>query len=663
MTRRMKYWMTGRQWGLVLILLMAGGLASCKGGSSSEKSTSAGAAASNNGASLNKNDYPVFPDTDAGADPSVSAELGGKGFKGEGWETNTDFDLIGDARAVKGGLYRDATGDFPGTLRMAGPESNTSTNYAIKSLMYETLLTLHPTTLQYVPVIATHWQISPDKQTFRFRINPNARFSDGTPVTSDDVVATWKLMTDKTLEDPANLEQFGRFETPVAESKYIVKVRAKELGWQNFDIFGTGLPIFPAHILNTVNGAAYLKDYNFKFFPGTGPYVVKPEDVIKGKSVSMRRRNDYWAAKYRANVGQYNFDEIRYIVVRDQNLVFEMFKKGELDTYNVNRSKIWVQELDTDRFKQGVLVKKKVFNNYPASIQFMAFNTRRPPWDDVRMRKAITLLFDRQTLIEKLFFKEYFPIVSFFPGTIYANPNNPKNDYNPEEALKLLAEAGWKDRDSQGRLTKGGKPLQLDLTYGDKGSETYLTVFQDDLRKVGITMNLVLRAPETVWKMEMQRQFDFVAAGWGAGSVFPMPAVEYKSKLADQLNTNNISGFKDKRIDEICDEYDKSFDVKKRTALLQELDGILTSQYHYVMDWYPPAERLAYWNKFGMPTGTLSNIGEYYGSLGPGIPQLWWIDPDKNAKLAKAMGDPSIKMDIPPVEDHYWQEYTKKAQK
>ncbi len=75
--------------------------------------------------------------------------------------------------------------------------------------------------------------------------------------------------------------------------------------------------------------------------------------------------------------GQYNFDEIRYIVVRDANLIFELFKKGELDTYNVNRSKIWVQELNTDRFKQGLLVKRKVFNNYPANIQFMAFNTRR----------------------------------------------------------------------------------------------------------------------------------------------------------------------------------------------------------------------------------------------------------------------------------------------
>jgi microcin C transport system substrate-binding protein len=659
----MKRWATGRRWGLFGVLLVSLGLASCRGGSSPEKSASAGAATSNNGASLNKNDYPVFPDPDAGADPAVPAELGGKGFKGEGWETSTDFDLIGDGRAVKGGLYRDAILDFPGTLRMAGPEANTYINYAIQGLTYEPLVTLHPATLQYIPVLATHWQISPDKQTFRFRIDPNARFSDGTPVTSDDVVASWKLMVDKTLQSPSSLEAYERFDPPIAESKYIVKVHSKELGWQNFDIFGATLRIFPASILKTMNGAAYLKDYNFKLLPGTGPYMVKPEDVIKGKSVSLRRRNDYWAAKYRANVGQYNFDEIRYVVVRDDNLIFELFKKGELDTYNVNRSKIWAQELDTDRFKQGVLVKKKVFNNYPADLQFMAFNARRPPWDDVRMRKAIALLFDRQTLIEKLFFKEYIPIVSFFPGTIYANPNNPKNEYNPEEALKLLADAGWKDRDAQGRLTKGGKPLQLDLIYDQKSSETYLTVFQEDLRKVGITLNLVLRSPETRWKMEMQRQFDFVSAGWGAGGVFPMPSVEYKSKLADPNDTNNISGFKDKRIDEICDEYDKSFDVKKRTALLQELDGILTSQYHYVLDWYAPAVRLAYWNKFGMPTGTLSNTGEYYGSLGPGIPQLWWIDPDKNAKLSKAMGDPSIKMEIPPVEDHYWEEYTKKAQK
>src|SRR5262249_31485883 len=114
---------------------------------------------SNANVSLNKDDYPVFPDADAGADPSVPAEMGGKGFKGEGWETNPDFDLIGDPRAVKGGALRDQMISFPGTLRMAGPEWNGHDNYWISYLVYESLLNLHPTTLQYMPALATHWKV------------------------------------------------------------------------------------------------------------------------------------------------------------------------------------------------------------------------------------------------------------------------------------------------------------------------------------------------------------------------------------------------------------------------------------------------------------------------------------------------------------------------
>jgi len=327
----------------------------------------------------------VFPDTDPGADPSVPAEQGGKGFKGEGWETNTNFDLIGDPHAVKGGMLRDVMVDFPGTLRMAGPEWNTSVNYMIAGLVYETLLTLHPTTLEYMPVLATHWKIEPDKLTYRFRIDPNARYSDGTPVTAEDVVATWKFLTDKTLQDLFFYTQYNKLEQPVAESKYIVRMKAKELAWQNF-LTASSIRPFPAHILKNVDGATYLKDYNFKLIPGTGPYIVTESDIEKGKSITIRRRKDYWAEKYRASVGQYNFDQIKSIVVRDPNLIFEMFKRGDLDYYYVNRSKVWVEELKDDRFQRGLLVKRKVFNNYPSNIQFMAFNTRRKPWDDIRMR-------------------------------------------------------------------------------------------------------------------------------------------------------------------------------------------------------------------------------------------------------------------------------------
>jgi microcin C transport system substrate-binding protein len=652
---RLHAWVTGVVGAIVVTT-------ACGGGSTPPPASSAGSSQPSSNptnVSLDRNAYPVFPDPDAGADPSVPAEQGGKGFKGEGWETNTDFDLVGDPRAVKGGVFRSWMLSFPGTLRMAGPEWNTSINYTISSLVYETLLGLHPTTLKFMPILATHWQVSPDKLTYRFRLDPNARFSDGTPVTADDVVASWNFHADKTLQDLFFYTEYNELEKPVAESKYIVRMKAKALNWRNFMI-ASGMRVFPAHVLKSFTGANYLRDYNFKLMPGTGPYTVTEADVRKGASVSLRRRNDYWGSKYRANVGQYNFDELRYTVVRDQNLAFEQFKRGDLDYYSVNISQQWVQELNYDDFQRGVLVKRKVFNNYPGTRQALSFNTRRKPWDDERIRRAFILLLNRGQLIKTLFFDEYLPLNSYFPGTSYENQNNPKNEYNPQEALRLLDEAGWKQRDSQGRLVRNGQPLQVELLYSDKGSERWLTVYQQDLRKVGIGLNLRLVNPETRFKMLMQRQFELGSTAWGVGSVFPIPRPEYHSETADVQNTNNVSGFKDKKIDAIIEQYDVEFDASKRNLLLNQLDGLLAGQYHDITEWYLPSHRFAYWNRFGMPPGVFSRVGDEEGTLGPGIPQLWWFDPQKSQRVDQALRDKSIKMEAPPVEDRYWQEYTKR---
>ncbi len=197
---------------------------------------------------MDKNDYPVFPDADAGADASVSAEDGGAGFVGEGWDTNTEFDLIGDPSAVKGGSFSQHMTDFPGTLRTEGPDT-ILWNQQISGMVYETLLGLHPTTLEYMPGLATHWQVSEDLMNFRFRINPNARFSDGDAVTSEDVVASWDFMMNPDIQAPMNRITYDKFERPVAESKYIVSVRSKDLNWRNFLYFSQSMLIYPEHVL------------------------------------------------------------------------------------------------------------------------------------------------------------------------------------------------------------------------------------------------------------------------------------------------------------------------------------------------------------------------------------------------------------------------------
>ena len=138
------------------------------------------------------------------------------------------------------------------------------------------------------------------------------------------------------------------------------------------------MSIFPAHVLKTVDGAAYLKDYNFKLLPGSGPYTVDEADIVRRARASrIRRRTDYWAEKYRRNVGLDNFDEIREIVVRDQNLAFEMFKKGDLDYYYVERlarvgggAELRPRPARPDPEAEG-------FNDAPSGILGIAFNTRK----------------------------------------------------------------------------------------------------------------------------------------------------------------------------------------------------------------------------------------------------------------------------------------------
>ena len=638
----------------VLIAALALGITGCGRSSNPESGPGSTSPVARSGpVSMNKADYPVFPDADAGADPSVSAEQGGKGFTGTGWETSTDFDFIGDPRAVKGGLLRDEIPDFPGTLRMEGPEANTQFNFEIEAMCYESLLGLHPTSLKYMPSLATHWQISPDKLTYRFRINPNAKFSDGTPVTSDDVVASYDFRMDKTLQAPMDQLIFGKINRPVAESKYIVRVQSKQVNWRTF-LYFSGMLVFPAHVLKTMNGDKYLKEYNFKILPGSGPYIILDSDIAKGESIIVRRRKDYWAASARANIGMNNFDQLRFDVVRDDNLAFEKFKKGEMDIFQVARARQWVEETDFESVQRGLVQKRKIFNNYPQGITGFALNTRKPPLDDIRVRKALTLLLDRRQLLEKIMFNQYEPENSYNPQTPYENPDNPKNEYDPQQALKLLADAGWNSRDSQGRLVKGGSPLQIEVLYDTKTFEPHLTVYQEDLRKVGISLNLRLITPETQFQMVNERHFQMTIMAW-SGQVFPDFESQFDSTLADVNNTNNITGFKNARVDEILAAYDKMFDLQDRIRAIREMDGILANAYQYILLWDAPYYRVLYLNKFGAPPGYLTRTGDYYS-----IHQMWWIDPEKEAQLQNAMRNSSMKLPVGPTEDRYWPEYDKK---
>ena len=149
-----------------------------------------------------------------------------------------------------------------------------------------------------------------------FRINPDARFSDGEEVTAEDIVASWDIRMDETILMPSTQLVYGKLERPEILGKYLITVKAKTLNWRNMLYFG-GMSILPEHYLKDLDGTAYLEEYNMKMLPGSGPYIIKDEDIINQESFTLTRQENWWAKDERTAKYLFNFDLISSGIVSD----------------------------------------------------------------------------------------------------------------------------------------------------------------------------------------------------------------------------------------------------------------------------------------------------------------------------------------------------------
>jgi len=598
-------------------------------------------------------------------DMTTPAEQGGYGFEDLaedlGYVTYKmqpeEQIFFGDPRAKKGGTLRHITTRFPVTMRTEGQNANYVENSTIAGLCYEGLLSTHPVTLEFIPALASHWKISDDKMKFWFRINPDARFSDGREVIADDVVATWDLHMDETILSPSDQLVYGKFERPVAESKYIVSVTCKELSWRNLLYFGA-MSIFPSYYLNQIDGAEYLKEYQFKMLPGTGPYEIKEEDIISQESFAFTRRPDYWAKDDPMSKYTSNFDKIRFMVVKDNNpLMFEKFKKGESDFYTVSKAREWVEETDFEAIRKGWVQKRKIYSEKPAGTSGYAFNMRKWPFNDKRIRMAFTYLYNREKMNEEMYYNEYSMMNSLYSGSIYENPDNEKVVYSPEKAVKLLEEAGFKSRNKDGWLVNDeGRVLRFEIAIM-KGLDYMVTPVQQMMKEYGIDMQIKYIDGNANWKNLMERNFTIYMQSWN-GLVFPNPETSLHSSLADENNTNNISGFKNARVDELLEEYDKTFDQARRVEIIREIDGIYSDVHPAAWGIARNYQRILFWNKFGYPEYMVTRFGGDYRS----IFTHWWFEPEKAQALEEAIAN-DTDLPVGDVNVRFWPEYLKQHNK
>jgi microcin C transport system substrate-binding protein len=309
-----------------------------------------------------------------------------------------------------------------------------------------------------------------------------------------------------------------------------------------------------------------------------------------------------------------------------------------------------------DEIKYNHIIKQKIHTQAPASKWRYAFNMREEPFNDIRVRKAFYMLIDRKKILEKFLYNEYQYADSYYPNSFYENEKSPKVRYNPEEAFELLEEAGYsqKNLNAEGYIVKDGKVFELTLNILKEIDTRIETFLQEEFESVGIKINLKNVSWATQLKDLNKRNFK-ITRSITTSLLFPNPEHVYHSKYADPNNTNNIWGLKNSRVDEICEEYNNEFDLKKRIPLIKELDFILTNQYISALMFYSDALKLLYWNKFGMPEFVLDRI-ESLGFWELIIIQYWWYDESADKALQEAEGK-DIMLPGRPYEIRYWEKY------
>lgn len=530
---------------------------------------------------------------------------------------------LASPRAAAGGEFVIYAGQYPGSLNYLLETS--STNASIFGEMFESLLSADPITIEETPNLAAKWTISDDKQTFTFSIDPRARWSDGKPVTAQDVKWTFDTIMDpKNQTGPFKVE-LGSFDKVEVVDAATVRFHAKEVHWACLTKAG-GMIVLPRHAFEG-------KDFNlvnFEFPVVSGLY--KLGEVKSGISVSLVRRDDWWGRDRPVAKGIGNFKTLKFRFYADAENAFEGFKKGEVDYYPVYTSRIWIQQTKGEPFDKNWIVKQKVTTHEPIRLQGWAMNMRRPPFDDVRVRQAMAYLLNRERMNETLMYNQYSMHKAYFENLWDADHPCPRKPlpFDKEAGRRLLKEAGWVANPATGLLEKGGKPFKFRFLERDPAFQKFLAIYAEDLKDVGIEMTVEMKDWAS-WIKDMDSfNFDMTTCAWGSGlRIDPEPM--WSTKAGKEPGGNNYGGLSDPRVDKIIEEQKPIFDIAKRNEMFRDLDGILYDLHPYALAWYANYTRLLYWNKFGTPPTVLTKFGSEEGAY-----DLWWYDEDAAADLQDA---------------------------
>ena len=487
----------------------------------------------------------------------------------------------------------------------------------------------------------------------RFKLRNFAKFSDGTKVTSDDVIFSFKILMSK--GHPAWKNYYNQVEEVLKINE--LEVQFNFSGETNRElplIIGYQLPIFSKKYWSNKQFDKTTLDPPV----GSGPYLIS--GLQPGRSITLKRDPNYWGKNLNVNKGRYNFDEIHTDYYRDVTVALEAFKSGAYDFRLENSSKNWATAYNFNATENGQVIVEEIPYARPSGMQGFAFNTRKPIFKNRNVRKALTYAFDFEWSNKNLFYNAYTRTKSFFDNSELSSQSYPskkelkilskfKDKIPPEifneiyqpprtddkenglrknlrTARRILKDEGWIIQNDILTNKITGEVFKFEILLRSPLFERIVLPLKRNFKKLGIEVSIRTVQDDSQYQKRLE-EFDFDMVVTNFGSVIS-PGNEQKnwwsSEAADQPGTQNIIGVKNPVIDEIIDKLISARDREELVLYTKVLDRILLFNYYLIPQFHIGHYRVAYWNKISRP--------EITSKYDLGF-DFWWFDEKKNENL------------------------------
>lgn len=536
-----------------------------------------------------------------------------------------NFDYV-NPNAPKGGVLRQATFGSFDTFNPFVIKGNAA---AGTGLVFETLMSssMDEAFTEY-GLVADSIEVPDNRAWVAFHINPKARFSNGTPITADDVVFTFEMLKQHGV--PQYRYYYGDVQKVEATAPDRVLFTFKSADNRELPLILGQMPV-----LSKADWQG--KDFSATTLTmplGSGPYKLKSFEL--NRFLVYERDPNYWGKDLPVNRGLYNFDEIRFDVYRDTSVAVEAFKAGAYDLRQENEAKRWAVSYDFPAFYEGRVKKREFSHQLPSGMQGFVFNTRRAIFKDKRVREALQYVLDFNWLNTHLFYGSYHRTNSYFDNSYLAAKGLPSeqerallepyatqidkrvfsqeikpiemqsSNPRPEllKALDLLAQAGWHVKDGV-LQNSAGEPFEFEILLDSSGAAAWERIalsFVRNLKKIGITAHIrVMDALQYKHRVD-EFDFDMFVMVWGQ-SLSPGNEQRYfwGSAAALQQGSYNFAGIQDPVIDMLIEKIVSAKDEQALISATHALDRMLMWGFYVIPHWHMQGVRFVYWDRFEMP--------------------------------------------------------------